>query len=196
MTEQDPRYDWVIEGGEVIDPATGLRGRYDLGLRDGRIAALEPDLSQALAAERFSAKDLLVVPGLIDTHAHVYQHVTGRFGLAPDLVGVQSGVTTIVDQGGPSCMTIGGYRHFIHEPSQTRALCFISAYLVGGLEGHYYPELYGPGGVNAEHTIRVARENLDLVKGVKAHAELGGQSRWGLDVIRVGKEISSALGLP
>ena len=97
--------------------------------------------------------------------------------LSPDLVGVYSGVTTLVDQGGPSCMTVGGFRKFIAEPSASRVLAFLSAYLVGGLEGHLYPELYGPNGVNAEHTITAAKVNRDLVKGIKAHAEIGGQSR-------------------
>ena len=59
-----------------------------------------------------------------------------------------------------------------------------------------YPDLYGPCGVNPEHTIRVAKENLDIVKGVKAHAEIGGQSRWGIEVIRTGKEIAKAVDLP
>ena len=75
-------------------------------------------------------------------------------------------------------------------------LAFISAYLVGGLEGHLYPDLYGPNGVNPDHTIRVAKENPDLVKGIKAHAEIGGQSRWGLEVIKIGKQISRGTGLP
>jgi dihydroorotase len=116
--------------------------------------------------------------------------------LQPDLVGVRSGVTTVVDQGGPSCMTLGGFRHFIAEPAATRVLCFISAYLVGGLEGHLYPELYGPGQLNVRATAKVARENADLVRGIKAHAEIGGASRWGLEVIKLGKEISRQAGIP
>ncbi|MEL6316473.1 MAG: amidohydrolase/deacetylase family metallohydrolase [Pseudomonadota bacterium] len=188
--------DVIIQGGRVIDPAQGRDGRFDLGVRDGRVAAIEPDLSAAPAKERIDARDHLVIPGMIDTHAHVYQHVTGKFGLEPDLVGVRSGVTTLVDQGGPSCMTIGGFRHYVSEPAASRVLCFISCYLVGGLEGHLYPDLYGPQGVNAAHTIKAAGENLDLVRGIKAHAEIGGQSRWGMEVIKIGKEISRAVGLP
>ncbi len=190
------QYDTLIVGGTVIDPASGLKGLYDVGVIDGRVATIEPNLNGAAAKQRLDARDHIVIPGMIDTHGHVYEHVTGKFGLNPDLVGVYSGVTTVVDQGGPSCMTIGGFRHYIHEKSHSRALCFISAYLIGGLEGHLYPDLYGPNGVNAEHTIRVASENLDIVKGIKAHAEIGGQSRWGLEVIKVGKEISRAVGLP
>jgi dihydroorotase len=75
----------------------------------------------------------LVLPGLIDTHGHVYQYVTGRFGLNPDMVGVRSGVTTVVDQGGPSCLTLPGFRHFIVGQAATQVYAFLSAYLVGGL---------------------------------------------------------------
>lgn len=190
------RYDLILQGGVVIDPAAGRNGRFDVAIVGDRIAAVEPDLSRAEAAERIDVSGRYVLPGMIDTHGHIYRHVTGKFGLEPDLVGVRSGVTTIIDQGGPSCMTIGGFRHFIAEPAATRVLCFISCYLVGGLEGHLYPDLYGPEGVNAEHTIRVAKENLDLVKGIKAHAEIGGQSRWGMEVIKIGKRIAREVGVP
>jgi dihydroorotase len=50
--------------------------------------------------------------------------------------------------------------------------------------------------VNVAHTVRVAKENADIVRGVKAHAEIGGASRWGLDVIRLGKQIAREAGLP
>lgn len=188
--------DVVLENGTLIDPATGLNGKFDVGVQDGVITAVSDSLKSVEAVERIDVAGHHVIPGMIDTHAHVYEHVTGKFGLSPDLVGVYSGVTTLVDQGGPSCMTIGGFRNFISKPSASRVLAFISAYLVGGLEGHLYPELYGPNGVNADHTIAVAKDNLDLVKGIKAHAEIGGQSRWGMDVIKIGQEIAVATNLP
>ena len=188
--------DLVLRGGRVIDPATGRDGVADVGIQNGRIAAIEPTLPDNAAREVVNVSGKVVSAGLIDTHGHVYQHVTGKFGLNADMVGVDSGVTTVVDQGGPSCMTIPGFRAFIAEPAKTRVLCFISAYLVGGLEGHLYPELYGPGQLNVKHTVRAARENADLVRGIKAHAEIGGASRWGLEVIKLGKQIAREAGLP
>ena len=188
--------DLILRGGRVVDPATGRDGVADVGIRDGRIAAIEPALPTEAAREVADVSGKVVTAGLIDTHGHVYQHVTGKFGLNADMVGVDSGVTTVVDQGGPSCMTIPGFRAFIAEPAKTRVLCFISAYLVGGLEGHLYPDLYGPGQLNVEHTVRAARENPDLVRGIKAHAEIGGASRWGLEVIKIGKQIARGAGLP
>ncbi len=189
-------FETILENGRIIDPARGFDGFADIAIREGKIAKVEASLANETALNRIDAGGLLVIPGMIDTHAHVYQHVTGKFGLDPDLVGVRSAVTTVIDQGGPSCMTIGGFRHYVAEAAATRVLAYISSYLVGGLEGHLYPELYGPNGVNVEHTVQVALENLDLIKGVKAHAEIGGQSRWGLEVIRLGQQIATAAGLP
>jgi len=189
-------FDLLLQGGRVIDPSTGRDGVADIAVSGGRIAAIGQAIPATAACRVTEVAGKLVLPGMIDTHAHVYQHVTGRFGLAPDLVGVGSGATTVVDQGGPSCMTLDGFRHFIAKPAKTRVLCFISAYLAGGLEGHLYPELYGPAQVNVEHTVKVARANADLVRGVKAHAEIGGASRWGLEVIKLGKQIARGAGLP
>jgi dihydroorotase len=190
------QYDVLLCGGRVIDPAQGIAGAYDVAIRDGRIATVGAGLPRGAAQEVLDVTGKLVLPGLIDTHAHVYQYVTGRFGLNADMVGVHSGVTALVDQGGPSCMTLPGFRSFIVEPAQSHVYAFLSAYLVGGLEGHYYPSLYKPDCVDVEATVRAARENADLVKGIKAHAEIGGMARWGLEVMRLAAEIGRQADLP
>jgi len=184
----------VLKGGRIIDPASGTDRTGDLIVRDGRVAGI--DLPYDAGAEIIDCRGSLVLPGLIDTHAHVYRYVTGRFGLDADLCGVYSGVTTLVDQGGPSCITMAGFRHYVSEPAASRVLAFMSAYLVGGLEGHYYPELYRPSCLDVDATVKAALANRDLVKGIKAHAELGGFARWGLDVMKLAARIGRETGLP
>jgi len=166
-------FDLLLRGGRVIDPASGIDGIKDVAIRNGKVAAVQSDILPTSAREVLDVTDKIVLPGLIDTHAHVYQYVTGRFGVNADMVGVQSGVTTLVDQGGPSCMTLPGFRHFIAEKALSRTYAFLSAYLVGGLEGHYYPNLYSPDGVDIDATVKAATANRDLVRGIKAHAEIG-----------------------
>src|SRR3954453_17451494 len=135
-------FDLLLRGGRVIDPASGVDGLKDVAIRNGRIAPGQSDILPTSAKDGIDVAGRLVLPGLIDTHAHVYQYVTGRFGMNADMVGVQAGVTTLVDQGGPSCMTLPGFRHFVAEPAKSPVYAYLSAYLVGGLEGHYYPQLY------------------------------------------------------
>jgi dihydroorotase len=45
-------------------------------------------------------------------------------------------------------------------------------------------------------TVKAARANPDIVKGFKAHAELGGFARWGIEVIRLSADIARQAGLP
>ena len=115
-------FDLILRGGRVIDPASGIDGLKDVGIRDGKIAAVQSDILPTSRPEVVDVTGKIVLPGLIDTHAHVYQYVTGRFGVNADMVGVQSGVTTLVDQGGPSCMTLPGFRHFVAEKAQVAHL--------------------------------------------------------------------------
>ena len=194
--ETGPQFDTLLRGGRVICPASGVDGILDVAVQDGKIAAVQADILPSSARQVVDVAGKLVLPGLIDTHGHVFQFVTGRFGMNPDMVGVQSGVTTLVDQGGPSCMTLPAFRHFIAQPSETRCLAFISTYLVGGLEGHFYPNLYSPDQVDIDATVRAALANPDLVRGIKAHAEIGGFARWGIRVIEMAAEIGKQTALP
>ena len=195
MSENEP-FDLLLRGGHVICPASGLDGVMDVAIRDGRIAAVRPDILPTSAKDVIDVRGRLVLPGMIDTHAHVYKYVSGRFGLDADVVGVQSGVTTVVDQGGPSCMTFPGFRHFVAEPAKTRVYAFLSSYLVGGLEGHYYPNLYSPECIDVDATVTAADANRDLVRGIKGHAEIGGFARWGIKVIELSAEIGRTTSLP
>lgn len=189
-------YDVVVRGGRLIDPANGIDELRDIAIRKGRIAAVAEKIDPGPKSKVIDAAGLIVTPGLIDTHAHVYEHVSGDFGLNPDLVGVRTGVATVVDQGGPSALTFDGFRKYIVETAKTRVLAFISAYLAGGLLGHRYVDLYGPTGINVGAIVKAARDNPDLVRGIKAHAEPGGYSRWGMASMKLAKEASRELGLP
>ncbi|MEX2644388.1 MAG: dihydropyrimidinase [Acetobacterales bacterium] len=65
-------FDLVVRGGTVVT-AEGT-ARCDVGIRDGRIAALGIDLPPG--ARELDAKDRLVLPGGIDSHCHIEQRVS------------------------------------------------------------------------------------------------------------------------
>jgi dihydroorotase len=192
----DSRFDLLLRGGRVVDPARNLDAVMDVALTGGRVAAVVPSIAAKAARRSVNVRGRLVIPGMIDTHAHVYEHVTGSFGINPDLVGVRAGVTTVVDQGGAGPLTLMGFRKFIAEPASTRVLAFVSNYLVGGLVGHRYTALYGPDGIDVRETVKAIEGNRDLVKGIKAHGEVGGYSRWGVETLRLAKAASRQARVP
>ena len=190
------KYDLLLSGGFVIDPRNNINQICDVAVKDGKIALVAPNIDQSSAAEKIDVSGKLITPGLIDTHAHVFEYVTGRFGLEADMCGVDSGVTTLIDQGGPSYMTLPAFREYVVNPKKSRIFTYLSSYLVGGMEGHYYPSLYKPDCVDVAATVKSALANPDIVKGFKAHAELGGFARWGIEVIRQAAEIGAQAKLP
>src|SRR5260221_1683706 len=195
MSDNKP-YDLLLRGGHVICPASGINGVIDVAVRDGKIADVQKDILPSSAKQVVDVRGRIVLPGMIDRHAHVYRYVSGRFGLDADMVGVHSGVTTVIDQGGPSCMTFPGFRHFVAEPAKTRVYAFLSSYLVGGLEGHLYPNLYSPDCINIPATVLAVDANRDIVRGIKGHAEIGGFARWGIKVLEMSAEIGRKTNLP
>jgi len=85
-------YDIVIKGGRVIDPSVGIEATRDVAIVQGKIAAVEANIT-ADATETIDARGKLVVPGLIDIHTHA-----GRSKEGP-LMCLQDGVTGWVDAG-------------------------------------------------------------------------------------------------
>ncbi len=174
------RYDLVLRGGRVVCPASGIDGIRDVAVRDGRIAAVEETILPSSAAEVIDVSGKIVLPGMIDTHAHVYQYVTGRFGLNPDMVGVRSGVTTVVWTRRPVLHDPAGLPPLHRRASARRRRCSPSSRPTSwaAWRGHFYPNLYSPDGVDIDATVKSATENRDLVRGIKGHAEIGGFARW------------------
>jgi len=191
-----PAYDILVKNGHVIDPAAGRNGRFDVAIANGLIAAVEPEIDPALATETIDVEGKLVLPGMVDTHAHVFEKFTGRFGLNPDLVGVRSGVTTVIDAGGCGWMSFPAFRHFIAERAKTRVLSTMSIYVIGAPEGNYYPDLYGPDCIDVERAVACAEANRDLIKAIKTHGEIGSFARWGLDVFLLAKQATREAKLP
>src|SRR6267143_7219512 len=65
-----PRYDTAVLDGTVVFPYLGAV-RCDVGIRDGRIAALTDAIASSDASIVVDARDRLVLPGAVDSHFHI-----------------------------------------------------------------------------------------------------------------------------
>ena len=65
------KYDLILKGGRVLDPANGKDGLYDIGISSGHIAEVETELDPGLADGMMDVSGRWVLPGVIDSHVHV-----------------------------------------------------------------------------------------------------------------------------
>ena len=203
----DPQpLDLVVRGGRVLDPAAGLDARLDVGVRNGRVVALEPDLSGSIAPPRsdyppdlgtsiIDATGAIVAPGFVDLHAHVYSGVCALTVPADETSSV-SGVTTVVSAGDAGANTIEGFRRLVVQQSRTRVLAFLHVSSVG-LAPWPAGEARDLDLLDVGAGIRAARENADIVVGVKvrmtADQVIGDND---LEPLRRAVRIADAAGLP
>lgn len=86
------RFDTLIRGATILDGSGATAYEADVGLRDGRIAAIAPALD-GQADEQADAAGLILAPGFIDVHTHDDTNVIRQPGMTPKL---SQGVTTVV----------------------------------------------------------------------------------------------------
>jgi len=156
-------YDLIVRGGTVIDPAAGLRGRRDVAIADGKVAAVETSIPPERAGQTLDARGKLVLPGLIDLHIHGYW---GYHGAHPDEVCLPRGTTTAVDGGSVGANGFKGFKAFIVEQSRTRVKSWLNISTVGLIEirvGELLNLLY----VDVEAAVRTAEANRDTIVGFK-----------------------------
>ena len=143
---QTPRYDLLIKGGRVIDPANHLDGVMDVAVSKNKIAAVEKDIPVAEAGKVVNASGLLVTPGLIDIHFHIghggapldWFAADARAHLEPlgipaDMA-LAAGVTTVVDAGTAGADTFLQEKEEAIDHAGVRVLAFLNI-VANGMQG-------------------------------------------------------------
>ncbi len=176
------KFDLVIKGGEVIDPSRGLHGRADIGIRFGKVAALEPDLPVARATRVLDAKGKLVTPGLIDLHAHIYPYGSA-IGLPANELVPQTCVTTFVSAGDAGANNFAAFKRYVASQTRCRVYAFVHIANMG-LGGLPVPEMLNIDHANVDMAARAIAENHDMVLGVKVRQSLNIVGNNGLEPLK------------
>ena len=88
--------DCILKGARVVDPVNHLDRVTDVGIENGKIAAVGDNLGSA--KETVSLDGLVLTPGVIDPHLHLGSEFGSRYG---QRMTAMSGVTTCLDMAGP-----------------------------------------------------------------------------------------------
>src|SRR5713101_5454384 len=119
------KYDLLVTDGEVVDPSAGLKGLLDVAISGGKIVEVARSLPKSEARRTINARGLLVTPGLVDIHAHIFVNAHDMGGHT-DHFCQASGVTTLCDAGSTGSATFAGLRHVIDHEVRTRVRDFLS----------------------------------------------------------------------
>jgi dihydroorotase len=160
------KYDLLLAGGDVLDPAGGLRGLMDIGIAGGKISAVAPSLPAADARRTISVKGRLVTPGLVDIHAHIFVNASDMAGHTDHFCRA-SGVTTLCDAGSTGSATFPGLRQVIDREVRTRTRAFVNLSAIGIVGTSRGGELSHFPYADPEGCARTISENPDLAIGVK-----------------------------
>ena len=177
-------FDLVLKNGHVIDPRNGINGKMDIAIDGGKIAQVAQEIPTAQATKVIDTGGLYVTPGLIDIHAHVFwgkepggyrltlpEHGETWWGacnsygcVQPDAFSFRTGVTTMVDVGGPGWRDVRTFEEQIVKRSATRVLALLN--IVGsGMRGAPFEQDLND--MDPKLTAIAARQHSDIIVGVK-----------------------------
>ena len=157
--------DLVVAGGRLIDPSQDLDATGVVGIDGSQIVACVAPPAELEARQTIDAAGLIVVPGLVDLHVHVYPGVS-HYGVDPDETCLLRGVTTAVDAGSAGAQTFPGLRRYVIERARTRVLAYLHV-AVQGMISSLVGELEDVRWASPALAVACAREHLDVIVGVK-----------------------------
>lgn len=176
-----PAYDLLLRGARVLDPRSGLDGRYDVAIRGGRVARIARHIP-AGSARIADLRGCILVPGLIDIHTHVFagsapnRFADGLSSVNPDHHCPMHGVTTVVDAGSAGWRNFERFRQQIMETSNTRVLAFLNV-AAHGMTGK--PSEEDTSQMEWEPAREMVRRHPDRIVGIKVgHYEQPGRYIW------------------
>ncbi|MEY4780518.1 MAG: hypothetical protein RLZZ607_1831 [Pseudomonadota bacterium] len=191
----DMLHELVLKSGRVIDPSQGIDRVADVAFDGGRIAAIGPALA---GVEERICTGLIVTPGLIDLHTHVYWGGTS-LGVDVDAYARQSAVTTSVDTGSAGPGNFPGFRAHVIERAKSRVLVYLHVSFAGIYA--FSPtimvgESHDMRLMAAREAVAVAKANPESIIGIKVRVGRHASGPSGIQPLEVALDVADATGLP
>jgi dihydroorotase len=187
----------ILTGGHVIDPSQGIDAVLDVAFADGKVAAIGPNLKRN-GAEIKDVRGLIVAPGFIDLHTHVYWGGTS-LGIDGDFYLKKSAVTTSVDTGSAGPGNFPGFAKHVIEPSQARILAYLHvshAGIYGFSRDVHVGESEDMRLMDPRGAVRVAAEYPQHIIGIKVRVGRHASGDQGIAPLDVALQAAEESGLP
>ena len=159
--------DLLITNGHVIDPSQNISEVRDIGIQGDTLVELTNRESTS-AKQTIDASGLIITPGLIDLHAHVYKrHVP--LSIDADATSLAGGVTTVLDAGSAGSYNFAGFKHDVIDRVETEVLGLVNLSCIGLVAAHY-GELMDSRYADPEGVVETIKQFPGQAVGVKIRA--------------------------
>jgi dihydroorotase len=160
---------WIIKNGTIYDGKGGAPFEADLKIADGKIVEIASDIP-AGNESTFDAKGLIVTPGLIDFHVHVYDGMN-LHSISPADAGLKTGVTTMLDFGSAGAMNYGTFHQYV-IPAARETIFTLLNISYFGVQGHpeippYIGDLHDVQHFDVPSAVKCIESYREEIVGVK-----------------------------
>ncbi len=168
-------HDLLIKNGQIFDPLKKSFQRADIAVSGGKISRIAPALGGEQAGETLDSSGLILTPGLIDFHVHIF-HRVHRISIHPRDLVPRAGTTTLVDGGSSGAGNFDAFREFILSRSDLNLLAFLNISLFGQIFDLQIPGVPSMNEyedlrlVNVTEAVKCIEQNRDFIVGIKVRA--------------------------
>ncbi|WP_433413521.1 hypothetical protein ACQP1V_30945 [Microtetraspora malaysiensis] len=197
MTETDVSYDLVLTNGTVFDTEAGTSAVADVAISGDRVARIAPSLDQGAkdrAREVVDCSGRWVLPGLVEGHTHIFEHVS-KVGAPPDEAHLRRGVVAAADAGTVGASTFAAFDAYVVGRAEMRLVNFLNVSVLGLIDFRF-GELLNPATLVPEDALAVARENPGVVRGFKIRLSEDVVGPAWRSLLKTSLELADEAGLP
>lgn len=125
----------LVRNGSVYDGLGNPACSVDVRCVGELIQEVGPNLAPAPAETVIDATGLIVAPGLIDLHVHVFSGM-GLYSVDPAQAGLRTGVTTMLDTGTAGSLSYQTFERFIMPQASEDVFALLNISMIGCIQGH------------------------------------------------------------
>jgi len=161
--------DLLLKGGHLIDAKNKIDRKMDVAITAGKVFRVATDIPASSAKKVVDVSGLIVAPGLINMHTHVYAgsnpgFTDGTSSQLPDAFAPRAGITTVVDAGTSGWRTFPDFKAKIIDNSATRVLAFLNI-ASGGYSVDKAQENIAE--MDVQKTVETVKKYSDILVGVR-----------------------------